>query len=678
MGNPKYEKILFKKAVLENSKKDAELFQTYGIGTFQNQRELEGLYGIDIQELAQTEMGEKLGITARNRIAFLCSLAEVGVFGDFDLEKSGEGNDYTWGNSNITIEDILDCNSEKALERKRKAGELVKSIIKSGDKEGLEEFFRVTNTAFRTALNNYIDKVVASGNQEEVNKKLLQINDLVGGQFDGMNEADRIGIPKDVIENGAFAIYAVNGYNQCFLESAKHETEFEDLDEAKMIGEHYLSIITEKIKRKYYLNSLKSGDYKNVDEEFGRAVLSALNKMFDEAIDEGTGLYNMLGLQDLRRLASADSLYDKIEIKMEPTGNGINYISSFKLDGIELFGKEIDEEEERVNLSKVKNMISDAYYEDKSYDGLNILETIGKGSADLEKFGKSIEQDLLVNFPKLLDKNTKWYNSSDNYRDVQDEFERFGHRYMRFSFDRLDSESFSVEFKADLDRVKNSVKKYLDGKDAFNKDKECKNDYEQKRVDGMREIYRRLTEIGNQIDTYQRSNEYKSYKANIESSKFYQGAAKESASKICDLAFCNKELTKEQKAELKEAFLNICLDNLKNTISRKGDPSGKLQQNDELLANEIRKTPEFNKLFRYDEDINFGLAKTILERKISKKSGLENEVTRSLMKRLAKEKKAEMKNEESKQKSNEVEKKNPQKEAPVKDNAKQAENMMIK
>lgn len=571
-----------------------------------NRSQIEEIYGLDLGELADTQIGRQIKLSQPGRALYLLNLAESSL-----LAQGDDGE--------CSIDDLLDCQTEEALIRKKRAGQLARQFIVVMKEDERLAFIRDNNAIFGKGLKSYIEKS-SHKSVEEIVKDYEIIDDFVTGYIDGLNDYQDAGIPSEIISEGASTFYTVELHNLFHKQagSIAYQVDHES-DEMQSVQK----IISNKLQNMFAFTSLQSGQFSMFGDD--ASVRDSLKKCFDKLIPDeksgykpngGKGLWNLLDDKDRIRLASVEGIYKEFDIGISFVAEGESSITSLRFDGIELFGDDTKITKENSHaLFKLKNAIANAYYRKMDYSNLDDFKLFdvdpSKGGM-LSYFENSFMEDMQQVIPDILKQNTTWYDSSKKYREMQKAVDEFNAKHKNSGFDELDDEESKKLLLDDLNSLTQVVKDYLYDKDGFNKDRVFHNEYERKRVDGAREIYRILVNKKRQFGAYEKRKEYNEYKKTLLNK--YPENSHELVMDIYDMSFSKKKFKPAQIDKLRQNFEKLCLNKIRGVMDKLG---GFGDIADETLYKEIRELPLYEGLFGSKDnpntDIDPAFAREILE-----------------------------------------------------------------
>ena len=607
---------------------------------FQDKKELNKIYGVDINELGSTEIGSKINISVRNSSMFLFALAEIaakenpalgmeGLSEDAEEQeqiKAREELEQEFDNdSDCSMEDLLDTDTPEAIRRKKRAGRIVVQFLTEMKEEERLAFIKSHNPTFAKILKEHIENKTEK-EMEAILEDFEIVDSFLTGFNEGLDDLANIGVPEEDLTPASKEIFAIDLHNTLYRDATDSETVLNnDPDE---VANAYESVMR-KLEHRYAMDNLMSGDFAKIPTDKSHDLKAVFENIVPdhygehEPINDGKGLWNLLDESDFVRFASIEDIYEKFHFELQEKKEGVRLsVKSMKFDGIELLGNDtkIDKNNGHA-ISRLKNAIADEYYEKLNvsyFDNLKQFERDPKKGGKLDLFEKEFREDFSKNIVDLLKDNTHWYNSSKNYREMQKALNRFSEKYGNFNFDDLKNNEVKTELKADIKTLQAVVEKYLTDKDGLNMDKTFSNEYERKRVDAAREINRRLKNKLYQIDACSSLREYNKEKDDVLFG--YPDECKGLVEKMYDVS--NKlgtALSQEKSIELRENYETLCIARI-NDLCTKLNIQGELPK-DKILE-EIRTSPYYKGWFGTTEKPNFevpaNLSKDIVKYNLEK------------------------------------------------------------
>lgn len=527
------------------------------------------------------------------------------------------------------IESDLDDDLDEESRRKKKEARLVKQFLTMKYEEERKAFIEKYGYRMGLSVGSYAEKVYQNIAKRErtiteivSDFEILDMDDFSDFIYDGESDSDELKASDDVANKEKKAVNTVVDASAINRSASKSANPAGNRAQASAAAAVIIDNITLR-----YAKELLAGDKKDIAlKDMGGVTRTLLTLQPSNRDFLKSGLWTLLDVSDLSRLAMTEDLMKKIKIKLD---DDQKRIASMKIDGIELISggetaESVNVSKDNTNLYRIKDIISKNYYEKNNFAGLVGAKMFAPEEGRIDALNEALAEDLTVTIPDILDKNTHFYKSSKLYRDMQKAVTRFIENHENPDFSELDEAESSKKIKDDLEQVTNAVKKYLDGKGGIDSLQPYKDEYERKRVYAAREVYRILVNKRQQMDAYCKYQEYASTLKDINEGTAYHGSSKYAARRILDIGYEKGKLDSEQSKMLQKSFDTLCLDRLKIVLDLEKQPEDK-RLTDEQLLEQIHSSDMYKKYFENPEKLSAKFAKKIIDDR------LENDIVKSII-----------------------------------------------
>lgn len=384
------------------------------------------------------------------------------------------------------------------------------------------------------------------------------------------------------------------------------------------------------------LKKKKDDDVLNINEELNDKK-SIMLPYVENMKKSKVGVLSKLTDDQLYMLAFTPSLRDRVKITLTPQENKLDQVT-ITMDGMLLYDSEetvemstVDDEVEALGevigdeFSAANNKMFESPIGADCFDNKEVCDGL---IDDIKAFGKNCQLSL--------EKNTKFGHSSSKYRDMQADVERFNS--VMGSIHSLSNSKSRAELGAELDRIINTIDRYIDVRHRNDFPENIRDPYVRNRVAAVRKAaaeFKRFKKMFDSADCFYRRKEIKEssmngvktsverkYTNDVEKAKNIPGmkeivqAAKDASIKMNDIAWSKNRFTDEDKEEVKNCFEKMCFASLKLPLA--GGHATTAMMRDildggsyEAIVKRVRETKEYHRLFDDPEGITPDLVNTI-------------------------------------------------------------------